>query len=321
MPEPPTPVTVVGAGVVGLSCALRLLQAGYPVDVLAKEDPLDTTPDATADVTSVVAGGFWYPYLALPLDRVGAWSSEAYAVFAELARAVPESGVRLVHGSQHTGMPAAATDPEELWWAAAVPDLEVRDGRISFTAPVAEMPVYLPWLAEQVTAAGGRIRIEELAALDAVAPGVVVNCAGLGARELAGDETVYPVRGQIVVVEQFGLAEWVLDERGGTTYVIPRGRDIVVGGTEEHHVWDRTPDPAVAERILARATALVPGLADARVLGHRVGLRPARPTVRVERAGRVVHCYGHGGAGVTMSWGCATEVVTLVAAAAAASAT
>jgi D-amino-acid oxidase len=48
-------------------------------------------------------------------------------------------------------------------------------------------------------------------------------------------------------------------------------------------------------------------------VGHRVGLRPVRPAVRLEREGRVIHCYGQGGAGVTLSWGCAEEVRELVA--------
>jgi D-amino-acid oxidase len=55
----------------------------------------------------------------------------------------------------------------------------------------------------------------------------------------------------------------------------------------------------------------VPELRDARVLRHKVGLRPARPAVRLERDGDVVHCYGHGGAGVTLSWGCAEDVAAL----------
>jgi D-amino-acid oxidase len=94
--------------------------------------------------------------------------------------------------------------------------------------------------------------------------------------------------------------------------VIPRSHDIVVGGTEEHGEWSRTPDPATADDVLARAARLVPELADAKVLQHKVGLRPARPEVRVERVGDVVHSYGHGGAGVTLGWGCADEVVSLV---------
>jgi D-amino-acid oxidase len=99
-------------------------------------------------------------------------------------------------------------------------------------------------------------------------------------------------------------------------YVVPRSRDIVVGGTDDEGAWDRRPDPETARRVLGRAVELVPELARAPVLGHRVGLRPERPEVRLEleRRGRVrvVHCYGHGGAGVTLAWGCAAEVAALV---------
>ena len=88
---------------------------------------------------------------------------------------------------------------------------------------------------------------------------------------------------------------------------------MIVGGTDEQGDWSRTPSPETATEILQRATRLVPELADAKVVGHRVGLRPVRPSVRLEAEGRVIHCYGHGGAGVTLSWGCANEVTQLVA--------
>jgi D-amino-acid oxidase len=94
--------------------------------------------------------------------------------------------------------------------------------------------------------------------------------------------------------------------------VIPRSRDIVLGGTEQQGEWSRTPDPQTATDILARTARLVPELAGAKVLCHKVGLRPARRQVRLEREGDVVHCYGHGGAGVTLSWGCAEEVASLL---------
>ncbi|MPY85865.1 MAG: FAD-dependent oxidoreductase, partial [Actinophytocola sp.] len=101
------------------------------------------------------------------------------------------------------------------------------------------------------------------------------------------------------------------------TYVVPRIHDIVVGGTAQQGEWNRQPDQATAAEILRRARALVPELAGAEVVNHRVGLRPARPTVRLEserteEGSGVVHCYGHGGAGVTLSWGCAAEVVDQV---------
>jgi D-amino-acid oxidase len=143
---------------------------------------------------------------------------------------------------------------------------------------------------------------------------LVVNCSGLGSRKLADDVTSTPVRGQVVVVEQIGLEEWWLageTEGAVPTYVIPRTTDIVLGGTDEVGDWSRTPSPDAAADILRRAAALVPELTHATVLRHKVGLRPARPEVRLERVGDVVHCYGHGGSGVTLSWGCADDVVRL----------
>ena len=144
----------------------------------------------------------------------------------------------------------------------------------------------------------------------------MVNAAGLGARLFAADGSVVPVRGQVAVLEQVGLERWWIDETG-PTYVIPRRHDIIVGGSDEEGSWDRSVDEAQGKEILARAIDLVPALRGARVLRHKVGLRPARPSVRLEvetgrGGGRIVHCYGHGGAGVTLSWGCAAEVAELV---------
>jgi D-amino-acid oxidase len=142
---------------------------------------------------------------------------------------------------------------------------------------------------------------------------------------LAPDPAVRPVRGQVVLMSDPGLSQWCCDTESDDRlmYVLPRGRDVVVGGTVEDGEWDVTPDPAVSRRLVARARAAVPALVHAEVLGHRVGLRPARPTVRLETEHRptdtdlghtVVHCYGHGGSGLTLSWGCADDVVAAVGA-------
>jgi len=290
-------VIVVGAGVVGLSCAVRLLEAGHRVDVVARDLPLETT--------SAVAAALWYPYRALPQDRVTAWAATSYAAFAELAASAPDAGVRMMSGT--SVMPEAAELP---WWSGAVPSLaRVADGW-SFVAPVADMSVYLAWLAGRVETLGGSLTRLNLRYLPEGGD-VVVNCSGIGSRLLASDLSVLPVRGQVVVVEQVGLERWWL-ESSGPLYVVPRTHDIVLGGTDEEGDWSRTPSPDTAARIIARAAALVPAVASARVLRHKVGLRPSRPVVRLEREGRVIHCYGHGGAGVTLSWGCADEVVGLV---------
>src|SRR5690606_20122324 len=125
--------------------------------------------------------------------------------------------------------------------------------------------------------------------------------------------------GQVVyLVRPPEVTEWLVADAGdqGLTYVVPREDDVVVGGTNEPDRWDREPQEETGAAMLERATALVPALRGATVLGHRVGLRPTRPEIRCEavQAGRrlVVHCYGHGGAGVTLSWGCADEVLRYV---------
>ena len=295
-------VIVVGAGVVGLSCALRLLEAGHRVDVVARDLPLETT--------SAVAAALWYPYRALPQDRVTAWSATSYAVFEGLA-ADERTGVRML-----TGTEVLRTPQPDPWWRPAVPALDretalppgYADGG-TFVAPVIDMPVHLSWLVSRIEELGGTLTRMNLSALPDDGS-LVVNATGLGARHFGADPSVSPVRGQVVVVEQVGLDRWTLDG-GGLTYVVPRAAEIVLGGTDVEGEWSRTPDPEIAEQVLHRARALVPELEGARVVRHKVGLRPARPEVRLERVGEVIHCYGHGGAGVTLSWGCADDVVGL----------
>ena len=294
-------VLVVGAGVVGLSCAVRLLESGHRVDVVGRDLPLEST--------SSVAAALWYPYLAFPQDRVRAWGARTYDTLRPLAKD-ERTGVSMLPGTEVLDLPAG-----EPWWASAVPDLTAAqvpgwaEAR-SFTAPVVDMPVYLRWLLGRIEELGGTVTRMNLSRLPD--PGhPVVNASAIGSRLLAGDRTVQPVRGQVVVVEQWGLRRWWLHS-AGPTYVVPRRHEVVIGGTEERDDWSRTPADETAEAILARAAELVPEVGRARVLRNKVGLRPARPEVRVEREGHVVHCYGHGGAGVTLSWGCADEVVELL---------
>ncbi|CAN5252446.1 FAD-dependent oxidoreductase [soil metagenome] len=303
-------VIVVGAGVVGLSCAVRLLEQGHRVDVVARDLPLETT--------SAVAAALWYPYRAYPIDRVNAWSAATYRELARLSTD-QRTGVMMRRGTE-----VHRTRTADPWWSDSVPALTrvttmpapYIDGW-SFEAPVVEMSLYLRWLVIQVEAHGGTLTRMALNALPE-GPGVevVVDASGLGARLLAKDGSLTPVRGQVVYVDQVGLDRWWLDE-SGPTYVVPRSEDIVVGGSDDEGEWDRRPDSARAERILSRAAELVPAIGRARVRGHKVGLRPARPSVRLElehrAATRIVHCYGHGGAGVTLSWGCADEVAAVVA--------
>jgi len=210
-------VVVVGAGVVGRSCAVLLAENGHTVEVRTSRQPPDTT--------SAVAAALWYPYRAHPRERVTAWSARTYAVLRGFAEGAPGSGVRMRAGTELLRCPAARP-----WWADAVENLRAVEtppagytGGWRFTAPVVDMGTYLPWLVGRLHDSGAQVVRERLAALPIDAE-VVVHASGLGARELVGDDTMQPVRGQVVVLEQWGLSEWWLDG-SGITYVVPRERE------------------------------------------------------------------------------------------------
>jgi D-amino-acid oxidase len=293
-------VVVVGAGVVGLTTAVCLRSIGVEANIVARD-----APEAT---TSAVAAALWYPYRALPADRVTAWSA---ATYAELSRLSGRAGIRMLAGTD-------VVDPDgpDPWWRDAVPDLRRTGAGLRFTAPVIDMSVHLPWLAERLRALGGSIERRAVGSLDELDADAVVNCAGLGARELAGDGTLTAVRGQIVRVAAPDVTEWLVDQRDPDrlVYVVPRENDVVLGGTAQEGDEDREPDRATTEAIRARCAEMVPAVRDAPIVSVAVGLRPARPSVRLEADGQVVHCYGHGGAGVTLAWGCAVEVAALLGA-------
>ncbi|MFI6357876.1 FAD-dependent oxidoreductase [Streptomyces sp. NPDC050743] len=297
---------VVGSGVAGLTTAVVLAESGRRVRVWARE-PAERT-------TSAVAGGLWWPYRIEPEPLVGAWALASLAVYEESAGRPDETGVRLVDGV-HQG-----TRLDELGaWGGRVPGLRAVADGLAARLPVIDMPVHLAWLRERLAKAGGVIEAREVTDLAAVPAPVVVNCSGLDARSLVPDPAVRPVRGQLVVVENPGVTTWftsVDHSSAASTYFIPQPGGLLLGGTAEEDDWSLEPDPATAAAIVARCAAVRPELAQARVLDHRVGLRPAREAVRLERQplpdGRtLVHNYGHGGAGITVAWGCAREAAGL----------
>ncbi len=310
---------VVGAGVVGLTTALTLAEAGWSVRVVADRPWPETT--------SRVAGAVWEPYLSAG-PSVLAWAAHTYGVLAaEAAAGVP--GVTmgpLVEGGPHPVEIPAWT--EVVGGARRLRPAELAPGWVDgFTCqvPFVAMDRYLPHLHARLADTGGHLRPAHLGSTAEAGPAdVVVNCAGLGARDLVGDRSLRPIRGQVVVVDNPGIigALMVAGDAAGSIYRIAHPDLVVLGGTADLDAEDTTVDPAVTAAILASAAALEPGLAGAEVREVRVGLRPWRPEVRLEvdpspppGVGLLVHNYGHGGSGVTLSWGCAAAVAAAVAAA------
>jgi D-amino-acid oxidase len=319
VPNPELDVLVVGAGVSGLTTAVCLAEAGLGVAIRADRPPEETTSSA--------AGAIWGPHLVERSERVTQWSSETLAVLTELA-GDPASGVHMA-----SGVDATRTPGEFPHWGHVLGNLSpadpagLPDGFVAgwrYTAPAAFMPVYLQYLLARFRQAGGQVHTAVVTSLTDVARGTaaraIVNCAGIGARDLVPDPAVSPVRGQVVVAANPGITEFFIGLGDGTaelTYLFPHGDVVLLGGTEQPGNWSLDPDPQTAQRIVRDCARVHPGLRTTRILAHRVGLRPVRPQVRLESetlgTGQiVVHNYGHGGAGITLSWGCARDAAELI---------
>jgi D-amino-acid oxidase len=185
--------------------------------------------------------------------------------------------------------------------------------------PLTDTTIYLDYLTARFHKAGGElhanVRFKKLEDVDTEFD-LVINCAGIGARELVQDIDLEPHRGQVAIVPKIeSLSAAIVCDDAPLMYAIPRANDCVFGGTNDlSNNW--AADPATTERIVAECSRVL-NINKPRVLAERVGLRPFRKSgVRVERDhladGRaVIHNYGHGGAGFTLSWGCAREVLEL----------
>ncbi|MBK6012626.1 FAD-dependent oxidoreductase [Streptomyces sp. MBT53] len=308
-------IVIVGGGVTGLTTGVALLEAGLPVELVAAEIP---------GPTSVAAGAMWGPYLVEPWSKVRRWSLVSLDVFRGLS-GDPASGVRMVSGVEVARNAVSA--PE---WSTLLPDFRECspgelpagfEGGYRFTVPLIDMPVYLQYLLRRFREAGGTMRRRFVSSLDEIDDAsVVVNCAGLGAGDLAADDGVRPIRGQHVVVENPGITEFFSEDTGlspDLVCIYPHGETVVLGGTAIDGEASLREDPVAARAIVERCAAIDPRLAKAAIVAHRVGARPTRSEVRVEADVRgdgvpLIHNYGHGGSGVTLSWGCAREMVGLL---------
>jgi D-amino-acid oxidase len=309
-------VLVIGAGVSGLTTGICLAEAGLGVTIRTAARPEQTT--------SVAAGAVWGPVHVGPPGRVLEWGRAGLEALGKLA-AEPGTGVRMASGRE------VSRRPLELdYWTELIAGLrmcetaELPDGYTHgwhYTAPLATMPVYLGYLSGRFERAGGRLEVSpvgSLAELAGLAP-VVVNCTGAEAHHLVPDPAVVPLRGQVVIAANPGIEEFLIDrdpEPPWITYMFPHGEQILLGGTNDEGSWDKDPKNDIAERIMANCSAIDPRLRGAEILGHRVGFRPCRPEVRLESeplgSSVLWHNYGHGGAGVSLSWGCAAEVTAAV---------
>ena len=303
-------IKVIGSGVIGLSSARCLQEAGFSVRILTREMPLNTT--------SVAAGAVWSGSALEGRSRD--WAAASLRYFLPLTEQ-PGSGVILQRIREvYT---EAVPDP---WYADLLPAFDrvpardlpagLVDGYL-MDVPMVAPPIYLQVLHDAFLAAGGVFEARDVDSLDEVAEGadLLVNCSGIGARRLADDPAVYPMRGQTMLIDAPEIDLGYMDNLR-VDHIFPRADGVLIGGVKLDGDWQRQLDPAISADIIRRTSTIEGGIAEAKVRREFVGLRPGRSQVRLALEARpsgaaVIHNYGHGSVGYTLSWGCAEEVAEL----------
>ncbi len=313
-------IVVIGCGIIGLSTAVRLQEKGYRVRIIARDLPPCTTSNRAAAI--------WTPYKAEPQDKVDKWSAESYAQYAAEYE-IAEAGVSKVElltisrvGQERPfwlrpEYPSRILGPDEL------PD-GYREG-YAVTVPFVHSGLYLDFLLHRFAELGGDLELRNLRSPAELGSEfeAIVNCSGLGARELVNDRSMYAIRGQLAIVKprQALQRRFFVDDTSydGPVYIFPRGKEWVLGGSAEKGNEQIREDRLLRSNIIDRCRQIEPALASASFIRPVVGLRPGRAEIRLEwesanRGPLMIHNYGHGGSGFTVAWGCASEVLKLLTA-------
>ena len=310
---------IIGAGVSGLTCGIVFVEHECDVTIFADETGEQTTSGAAAAV--------WFPYDAEPAEKIIPWSLITYERLRELPRD-SRSGVSMLELRQFTrsgeiaipdwaknlGAHPIPVIPNAVEGSRGGPRRPSFSSGFALTVPLIDTTIYLDYLASQFRTAGGVIKSAHINKVEEISRDfdVIINCTGIGARELAHDSELEPHRGQVAIVPKLDLAQAIVCDDAPLMYAIPRTCDCVFGGTNS--ISDnREPSAADTTAIISECSRVL-GIEAPPVIAVKIGLRPFRKSgVRLEpetlRDGRtVIHNYGHGGAGFTLSWACAEEV-------------
>lgn len=327
-------ICVVGAGVQGLSSALRITE-----EYGAEKVNIYVVAEAFYNqTTSFGSGGLWEPYqiAGTPDEKINSWGEYAFKHFLQLYRQQEGSvaGVQLLTAYSLLEEHEDSTPPS---WKDIVFNFNLlskgdiaRMGLPSkyvkgftFGTLVIEQKYYLRWLMDKLKSLGNVTFIQKkLSSLNEVRSvlsrhvslDAIVNCCGLGAFSMMGDAEMYPIRGQVLRVK----APWINSVFFfGKSYIIPNVDSVVLGGTAQKGDWNTVVSNEDTEKILNDICAVFPSIRNASIESVWVGLRPGRTPLRLDselvslegEEVLVVHCYGHGGSGITLAMGCADDIV------------
>lgn len=245
-------VAVLGSGVVGLSTARLVQEAGFPVTIYAAALPPDTT--------SNIAGGQFHPAYMFREDSITPGFMTQYTnaldhSWRRFQTMVGEDyGIRWLPTYIETDSPEAkviATFPPINRMLRPAEHPFPWDRTLRYDTMYIETGRYLRQMMRDVLISGGKIEVRKFATSDiaALPESLLFNCTGLGSRELFGDQELRPARGQLAILEPQSEVQYAFT--GGPGYMFPRPDGIILGGTFELDQWDATPQPETIARLIA----------------------------------------------------------------------
>jgi D-amino-acid oxidase len=255
----PDVAAVIGCGAVGLATARLLQQRGVAVTIYAAAQPPNTTTD--------LSGAFWAPFGLVDDDRLTPEVSDRIVRAGRIAYA---EFTRLVNHSRYAvrQMPIYYLDdkaPEATIEERLMPDVfsgvTLRPGEHPFgqryalviDALAIEPSIYIAAVRADFITAGGHIVTREFhgrADLESLTEPVVFNCTGLGARALAGDEQLIPMKGQLTLLQPQPEINYMLAVPKQRLYMVPRSDAIVLGTSQVRGNWSLDPDQSEVTRVL-----------------------------------------------------------------------
>lgn len=317
-------VAIVGAGVVGTTVAKLLQNQHRNINITVYSDKFRD------DTVSCVAAGIFRPgpsFRGTTQEITKQWMNDSWYYWQNILKSseAEQAGVMSVPAyifskqNYHITRNHLIEDLVPIYRPVENDELKLcGDGwkyGSYFSTLKTECSKYLPWAEKSFTDKGGKILNRKIDTFTSLAEyELVFNCAGMGAKYLCNDHDLVPIRGQVIKVK----APWLKSAfyRDYDTYIIPGFNGIAtLGGTRQYDSYNLDVCKHDAASILERCNDLVPGLKNAEVVAHKVGLRPHRVPVRVEPeimdGVKVVHCYGHGGYGVMCAPGTAMQAISL----------
>lgn len=259
---------VIGCGIVGITCARLLQRRGIETTIFTAAVPPETTSNMAEAMFTPMAG------LSNASVRTREWEAQ-FRQAVEIAyrewqfRASASGGVSWVDHYAVTDDPGSGGETSILPASVERAQTVLGPGEHPFPSSYAvhernlrfEPSMVLDELLRDFMLFGGRLELRRFASrseLTALSQSAIVNCTGLGARDLLGDTDLVPVKGQLHVLAPqagvdyatFGGPRPAAGATGGLLYMMPRQDGIVLGGSSERGVSTLEPNEDERQRIL-----------------------------------------------------------------------